>query len=89
VFHVRPLAARERSNTVGNLLSVININSKPMPAPALPRLEPVTPQTICTSSINPGGGLTPRHGDGSTEPEGCFQRLANAAIARGWRVYTD
>jgi phospholipase C len=82
VFNVQPLAARETSDTVGNLLSVINFNRTPKAGPALPTPQPVVPQKICASSINPGGGLT-RPDD---EPNS-FQRLEKAALARGWRIY--
>ncbi|HXM44343.1 MAG TPA: alkaline phosphatase family protein [Bryobacteraceae bacterium] len=82
VFNVQPLAARETSNTVGNLLSVINFNRQPRSAPVLPTPQPVTPQKICPSSINPGGGLT-RPDD---EPNS-FRRLEQAALRRGWKVY--
>ncbi len=82
VFNVQPLAARETSNDVGNLLSLINLNRQPKAAPVLPQPQPVTPQKICASSINPGGGLD-RHDD---EPNS-FQRLEQAARERGWPVY--
>ena len=82
VFNVQPLAARETSNTVGNLLSVIDFNNPAKPAPALPTPQPVTPQKICLSSISPGG-LTTRKDDES----GSFQRLEKIAIQRGWRVF--
>jgi phospholipase C len=82
VFRVKPLAARETSGDVGNLLSAIDFNRKAKPAPALPMPQPVTPQKICVSSISPGG-LTSRRDD---EPNS-FQRLEQAALARGWRVY--
>ena len=84
IFNVKPLAARETSNTVGNLLSVIDFNNAPQAAPALPTPQPVIPQTICSSSIDPSGGLMPRRKD--DEPN-AFQRLEKAARARGWRVY--
>jgi len=85
VFNVQPLAARETSNDVGNLLSAINFNRSPKAAPALPQPQPVKPQKICLSSINPGGGLVqPRRSD--DEANG-FQRLAMAARQRGWPVY--
>ena len=87
VFGVHPLAARETSSDVGNLLSAINLQRTPQAAPTLPQPKPVTPQKICASSINPGGGLAGTHGDGSPEPESSFQRLEQAAIERGWPVY--
>ena len=59
VFNVKPLAARETSSDVGNLLSLIDFANKPKAAPALPQPQPVPPQKICASSINPGGGLRP------------------------------
>jgi hypothetical protein len=80
VFDVEPLAARETSNDVGNLLSVINLNNPPRPAPALPQPLPVTPQTICTISII----STQFRSD--DEHRG-FQRLERAARQRGWPVY--
>ena len=82
VFNVQPLAARETSDTVGNLLSVIDFNNPAKPAPALPTPQPVTPQEICSSSISPGG-LAPRKDDES----GSFQRLEKIAVQRGWRVF--
>jgi phospholipase C len=82
VFNVQPLAARETSNDVGNLLSVIDFNNKAKSGPALPTPQPVIPQSICVSSINPGGGLA-RPDD---EPNS-FRRLGEAAVQRGWRVY--
>ena len=84
VFQVQPLAGRETSNDVGNLLSAINLRNTPRPAPSLPMPPPVTPQKICLSSINPGGGLT---GTAGQTEENSFERLANAARERGWPVY--
>ena len=82
VFNVKPLAARETSSDVGNLLSLINLNRQPQAAPALPQPQPVTPQKICASSINPGGGL-----DRPDDEPNSFQRLEQAARERGWPVY--
>lgn len=87
VFNVAPLAARETSNDVGNLLSVINFSNPARPAPVLPQPQPVSPQSLCVSSINPGGGLGPDHPREAEEPENSFQRLEQAALERGWRVY--
>jgi phospholipase C len=79
VFNVKPLAARETSSDVGNLLSVINVSNSPQSAPVLPQPQPVTPQTICSSSI----GSLVRSDDESSG----FQRLEEAARQRGWPVY--
>lgn len=84
VFHVLPLAACETSHDVGNLLSAIDLNRQARSAPALPRPQPVIPQQVCLSSINPGGGLTRRQDD---EPNS-FHRLGQAALERGWQVYS-
>lgn len=82
VFNVQPLAARETSNDVGNLLSVIDLSNPAKAAPALPLPQPVTPQKICFSSINPGGGLTRPDDEANS-----FQMLEQAALQRGWPVY--
>ena len=79
VFNVKPLAARETSSDVGNLLSVINLNNPLTALPVLPLLQPVTPQSICSSSIGP----LERRDD---ESRG-FQKLHQAARQRGWPVY--
>lgn len=79
VFNVKPLAARETSSDVGNLLSVINLGNSPKSAPVLPRPQPLPPQTICSSSI----GSLVRSDDESSG----FQRLERAARQRGWPVY--
>ena len=87
VFNVHPLAAREISHDVGNLLSVINFNKTPESGPLLPLPQHVVPQTLCASSINPGGGLARTLGQeaGSPEPNS-FQKLEQAARERGWPV---
>jgi phospholipase C len=85
VFNVKPLAARETSNTVGNLLSVINLDKPSMSAPTLPQPQPVPPQTLCLSSINPGGGLGPIQR--SDDEPNTFQKLEKAARLRGWPVH--
>ena len=83
VFGVKPLAARETSNDVGNLLSLIDFSNSPASAPALPRPQPVTPQTICSSSITSGAIPLVRSDD---ESRG-FQRLHQVARQRGWPIY--
>jgi phospholipase C len=85
VFNVEPLAARETSNDVGNLLSVIPTASA-APAPSLPLPQPVTPQTICSSSIvSPSSGVTSLV-RGDDEFRG-FLRLEQVARQRGWPIY--
>jgi len=84
VFGVQPLAARETSDTVGNVLTVVDLNSPGKPAPALPQPQPVPPQTLCPSGISPSALLAnPREDDESNS----FQKLAKAARERGWPVY--
>lgn len=83
VFGVAPLAARETSTDVGNLLSAINLSRPPQTAPSLPLPSSVFPQKVCSSSINPGG--TP-----ATDPierdHNSFQRLADSPLLHGWPV---
>jgi phospholipase C len=79
VFEVKPLAARETSSDVGNLLSTIDFDRR-QPAPVLPLPSPVTPQTICLSSLTSAELRT------DDEHRG-FQRLQQAARERGWPVY--
>ncbi len=78
VFKVAPLAPRETSNDVGNLLSVINLNNPPQAAPVLPMPQPVIPQTICGSSITSMIRTDDEHSG--------FEKLQRAARERGWRV---
>ncbi len=53
VFGVAPLAAREESSDVGNLLSVLNLNISQTAVPSLPRPGSVFPSSICFSNIDP------------------------------------
>ena len=84
VFNVQLLAARETSNTIGNVLSLTDLNSKVQAAPELPLPQPFPPQTLCTSGINPGGGLVVAREDDESKS---FQKLEKAALERGWPVY--
>ncbi len=87
VFDVRPLAARETSADVGNLLSVIDFDSPAMSAPVLAQPQPVTPQTVCSSSfIGSPSGSTALLSRSDDESKG-FQRLEQAARQRGWPIY--
>jgi phospholipase C len=94
VFGVKPLAAREKSNDVGNLLTAINLRNRPAAAPALPHPSAVTPQTLCASSISPSGTFGPLNSADALRPRSRtddeasgFQKLHDAAVQRGWRVY--
>jgi phospholipase C len=86
VFNVKPLAARETSSDVGNLLSAIDFSSPQREAPALPRPQPVIPQTICSSSIVSSSSSATALVRGDDESRG-FQRLEQAARRRGWPIY--
>ncbi|MFN7997229.1 MAG: alkaline phosphatase family protein [Bryobacteraceae bacterium] len=83
VFSVQPLAARETSSDVGNLLSAIHLNRTPRAAPVLPLPQPVTPQKICSSGI----AGTAQGGNAGDPKLNSFQRLEQAALERGWKVY--
>jgi phospholipase C len=72
VFGAAPLAARETSDTVGNVLSAIDLTKTPQPAPAIPTAKPVFPQSLCATSVTSGSGS--------------FQRLVNAGLLAGWPV---
>ena len=80
-FGVAPLAARETSSDVGNLLSAINLARAPQPAPVLPLPRSVFPQSVCSTSINPG--MTPET-DPVERDHNSFQRLADSPLMRGW-----
>jgi len=53
VFNVAPLAAREASTDVGNLLTALNLANPQPTVPALPNPGYVLPSSFCFSSINP------------------------------------
>ena len=86
VFNVQPLAARETSSDVGNLLSLIDFNVSPQPAPALPQPQPVIPQSICSSSIISSSKNVAAVARSDDESRG-FQNLERAARERGWPIY--
>ena len=54
VFGVAPLAARETSTDVGNLLSAIDLSRPPQSAPSLPLPSPVFPQKSLFKLYQPG-----------------------------------
>lgn len=86
VFNVKPLAARETSNDVGNLLTAIDLSNPPASAPALPLPQPVAPQTVCVSGISGASAALPPPARSDDEPRS-FQKLHEAAVRRGWPVY--
>jgi phospholipase C len=51
IWDVPPLAARETSTDVGNLLSVLNPNNYDATVPTLPSQRHVIPSSICSSSL--------------------------------------
>jgi phospholipase C len=58
VWDVKPLAARETSDDVGNLLEVLAKSHHPV-VPALPDAGYVTPSSVCMSSTDPSGMPAP------------------------------
>jgi phospholipase C len=59
VFNVSPLAARETSNDVGDLLEVLDAANYHPGVPDLPNPGYVVPSSLCQSSINPSGSSSP------------------------------
>ncbi len=84
VFNVPPLAARETSSDVGNILDAIDLSKPPQPAPVLPTAKPVIPQTICGSSINPNtlSAAVVREDD---DVNG-FVKMVESGLMKGWPV---
>ncbi len=52
VFNVAPLAVREESNDVGNLLTALNLHNSHPAVPSLPHPGYVIPSSLCFSSID-------------------------------------
>ncbi|MBV9506851.1 MAG: alkaline phosphatase family protein [Acidobacteriia bacterium] len=73
VWNVAPLAARETSNDVGNLLEVFDFGSSNLAVPVMPPARRVIPSQFCTSSIL-----------GNAGHESSFQEIINSGILRGW-----
>jgi hypothetical protein len=59
VFNIPPLAARESSNDVGNLLEVLDGSRNQPEVPDLPDPGYVIPSSLCESSTNPSGSSSP------------------------------
>jgi phospholipase C len=53
VFSVAPLAAREQSTDVGNLLTALNLSTPQASLPSLPQPGYTFPSSFCFSSIDP------------------------------------
>jgi len=78
VFGVPPLAARESSADVGDLLEVFDFDRPSSTVPALPSPGFVIPSTICQSD------LAPSRPDSEA---GIFQRMTESGMLRGWPGY--
>lgn len=76
VFSVAPLAARETSTDVGNILDIVDTKRTPMPPPQLPVANPVSPQNLCT------GGITSAARTQGTP----FQRAIDSGLLDGWSL---
>jgi len=81
VWNVPPLAARETSDTVGNLLDVLDLGSPHPSVPTLPQPGPVVPSSLCRSSINPSG--MPGPDDETT----VFLRMVQSGMLAGFPGY--
>lgn len=94
VFDVPPLAAREESNDVGNLLTTLNLTDPQVTLPSLPSPGSVFPSSLCLSNIlspaiAPAMGSdahvqtaisTAREDDGPT----IFLKMINSGMLKGF-----
>jgi hypothetical protein len=55
VWNVTPLAARETSSDVGNLLDALNLNNPQASVPSLPEPRYVIPSKLCLSAASARG----------------------------------
>jgi phospholipase C len=78
VFNVPPLAAREESNDVGNLIDVFSFSSPNATVPALPNPAYVVPSSICETSI-----VSARTDSEATT----FQQMIDSGMLGGWPAY--
>jgi phospholipase C len=83
VFGVPPLAARETSTDVGNLLDAINFTRPVRPAPVLPTANPVVPQKLCASSTATNVEIP---GAMRVHFESSFQAMIDAGMLDGWPI---
>ncbi len=84
VFHVPPVAARETSQDVGNILDAIDLSKPPQAAPVLPTAKTVIPQKICSSSINPGTLHAAIIRD--DDDVNGFVKMVESGLMKGWPV---
>jgi phospholipase C len=78
VFSVPPLAAREESSDVGNLLEVFDFSAANTTVPVLPKPTYVVPSQICQSNT-----LSTRSDSEAT----IFQQIIDNGMLRGWPGY--
>lgn len=81
VWDVPPVAARESSNDVGNLLEVLGSQNQPA-VPALPNPGYVTPSSLCMSSTDPSGESS----SPDDEPT-VFLAMINSGLLNGFPGY--
>jgi phospholipase C len=83
VFNVPPLAARETSNDVGNLLEVLDATHCQPEVPDLPNPGYVIPSSLCESSTNPSGSSSPVSvpTTNDDEPTVFLQMIASGMLA--------
>jgi phospholipase C len=81
VWDVAPLAARETSSDVGNLLSALDLNNPNPELPTLPSAHYVIPSSLCSSSTNPTG--TPSSDDEPT----VFLKMIESGMLAGYPGY--
>ena len=92
VFNVAPLAARERSEDVGNLLSALNLGNAQTAVAGVPQPGFVFPSSFCFSSINPAEipvGVRPEMiprpmVNRSDEEPTIFLRMINSGMLKGF-----
>jgi phospholipase C len=81
VWRVPALAAREKSNDVGNLLSALNLNEPTVAVPTLPNPDFVVPSSLCSSSIDPTGNAV------LDNEATVFQRMIESGMLTGFPGY--
>jgi phospholipase C len=97
VFDVAPLATREQSSDVGNLLDVLNLDSPQTGLPTLPQPGYVLPSSLCFSSINPAdipagvsAELVPQPlASRDDEESTIFLRMINSGMLKGFPGHRD